>query len=235
MNARLLPFLRSTSGMTLLELLAVVAVMALLIGLGVPAISSMVRSAEIGQAAQVLTDQMALARQMALSTNRQVEVRLYKFIDSQMPAGTAASVRGIQLFEVPESASALASATGGLDKLGYRSVGKFIRLPGPTLIIDSGGTLSTLIGRAAGGSAVPTMSTGSDLGYPLPAVGTEYTAIRFSFLPDGSTNLPPQTALLQWFLTLHESGKGDSLTTPPPNFATLQIQPSNGKILTYRP
>jgi hypothetical protein len=119
--------------------------------------------------------------------------------------------------------------------LGYRAVSKLTRLPGITAIIDSGSTLSTLIGSALTAPTVPTMSSGSDLGFSLPAVGTAYTAARFSFLPDGSTNLPPQTAQLQWFLTVHEAVKGDNLTTPPPNFATLQIQPSNGKIRTYRP
>ncbi len=235
MKARLNSSTRSASGMTLLELLAVLGVISVLIGLGTPAVNGMLRSGEIGQAAQVLTDQLALARQMALSSNRQIEVRLYKFIDPQMTAGTAASVRAIQLFEVPDSAAALATAPGGRDALGYRAVSKFTRLPGPSVIIDSGNALSTLIGSAAGGNAVPTVSSGSDLGYAIPALGTAYSVMRFSFLPDGSTNLPPQSAQIQWFFTVHDALKGDNLTAPPPNFATLQIQPSNGKVRSYRP
>jgi len=226
---------KPVSGMTLLELLVVMCAMSLLIGLGTSPINSMLRSGEISQAAQVLADQIALARQMAISTNRQIEVRLYKFIDPQMSPGTAASVRGIQLFEVPDSAIAQATAAGGRDSLGYRAASKFTRLPGSSIIIDSGEILSPLIGSAAGGSAVPTMSSGDELGYSIPAVGTAYSVVRFSFMPDGSTNLPPQTAGLQWFITLHEAFKGDNLTTPPPNFATLQLLPSNGKIRTYRP
>lgn len=221
--------------MTMIELLVVISIIAMLIGLGMPTVTSLLRGAELSQAAQVLADQMAVARQTALSTNRQIEVRLYKFIDPQMPAEKSARVRAFQLFEVPESPTTSATATGGRDKLGYRPIGKVIRLAGPSVIIDSGKALSSLIGSASGGTAVPTLSSGSDLGYSIPATGTTYTSFRFSFMPDGSTNLPPQTSQLQWFLTLHETIKGDNLTSPPPNFATLQILPSNGKIRTYRP
>jgi hypothetical protein len=118
-----------------------------------------------------------------------------------------------------------------VDKNGFRAISKYYRLTGPSIIIDSGNTLSSLIGNAATGNSVPTKSAGSDLGYPIPDAGTSYTAYRFRFLPDGTTNLPSQ----QWFLTVHDVLKGDKLTTPPPNFVTLQIQPNNGKVLFYHP
>ena len=222
----------SRSGMTLIELLVVICIIAMLMGMGVPTITSLLRGAELSQTVQILADQLALARQTAISTNRQIEVRLYKFIDPQVPAENTARMRTIQLFEVPESPPTSATATSGRDKLGYRALSKVTRLAGPSVIIDSGATLSSLIGNATGGTTIPTLSNGSDLGYSIPAVGTTYTAVRFSFMPDGSTNLPPQT---QWFLTLHEAIKGDNPPTLPPNFATLQILPSNGKIRTYRP
>lgn len=215
--------------MSLIEILVVLCIISVLVGLGTPALSSVMRGRELNQSVLVLTEQLALARQIALSTNRQIEVRLYKYTDSQVPAVDGPTVRAIQLFEVPES------LTVGGGKLVYRPVSKFIRLPGSSIIIDGGKTLSTLIGGASASGTVPTESSGGELGYSIPAVETNYTAYRFSYMPDGSTNLPPQTVQSHWFLTVHEAQKGDNLSAPPVNFATLQIQPTNGKILTYHP
>ena len=215
--------------MTLIELLAVICLVGLLTGVGVPALSSLLRSGDLNAAAQLLSDQMSLARQMALSSNRQIEVRLYRFADPQMSGETTPKFRAIQLFEVPEN------PTAGTGRSGYRAVTKCIRLPGPSIIVDSGNPLSTLIGSAGSAGTVPSVLSGSELGHALPAVGTAYTAICFSFLPDGSTNLPPQTIQNQWFLTVHEVREGDNLPASPSNFATVQIHPSNGKTRIYRP
>jgi uncharacterized protein (TIGR02596 family) len=229
------PSRRSLSGFTLIELMVVLAIIGLMTGLGVPAFRSLGRAMDLTQSAQIISDQMTLARQMALSGNRQIEVRLYSYTDPQGPANAGARVQAIQLFQVPESTTLSSNLSGARDSLGYFPVSKLIPLPRTSIIIDSGSTLSSLIGKASGGTTAPILSSGTVLGYSIYGVRQAYTATRFSFMPDGSTNLPAQTTLLQWFVTVHDNLKGDKLATPPSNFATIQIQPSNGKILTYRP
>ena len=65
-----------------------------------------------------------------------------------------------------------------------------------------------------------------DFPEPLPA-GTRLTAFRFR--PDGGTDLDLSQ---KWFLTLvHETRPG----SPPPNFATIQIEPLTGAVRVHRP
>jgi hypothetical protein len=58
---------------------------------------------------------------------------------------------------------------------------------------------------------------------------------RFRFMPDGGTDLPLlDPNIPEWFLTVYNENdiaKGD----PPPNYATLQIDPFTGAISTLRP
>ena len=208
-------------GFTLLELLVVISILILVMALAAPAVNSVMRGSQISQAGQAVNDQLSLARQTALSKNHAVEVRFYEFVDSEMPGEQAATtgtghLRALQSFEMLDSGTAVA-------------VGKMQRIQ-PSIIIDSGGTLSSLIDPALKKTFSP---TSGDPQVSLPRVGSYY-CYAFRFLPDGSTSLSP-TAVNQWFLTLHNINDGDSLATPPKNFITLQIDPTNGHIRTYRP
>ncbi|MDQ3621133.1 MAG: Verru_Chthon cassette protein D, partial [Verrucomicrobiota bacterium] len=69
--------LARSRGFTLVELLAVMAILVVLLVLLVPASTSLVRSTRLTTASQLLTDEMAAARQMALTQNRIVEMRFY--------------------------------------------------------------------------------------------------------------------------------------------------------------
>ncbi len=215
------------SGFTLIELLVVMAIIAGLIGLAGPAVSTLMRGSQLTQAAQLLNDQLSLARQVALSKNRTVEVRFYRYGDPETPGENVAQpntgkFRAMQTFEILDSGQA-------------RAMGKMMSLAGPSVIIDSGKTLSTIIGNATGATTWPSKTTGTVLNYPIPRAQLNYEAVAFRFQPDGSTNLPPQSKDQLWFLTVHEMNRGDEMPSPPPNFATIQINPSNGKIRTYHP
>ena len=208
---------------TLIELLVVVAIIMLLTAFAVPAVNTMLRGSQLIQSAQMISSQLSLARQTALSSGHSVEVRLYQFAEADIP-GQPARYRAIQSFEIEET--------------GTVPVGK-MQLLSPSVIIDSGAatsssnSLSTIISSALPGAAVPNLTTGQALQVSIPRAGTNYNAVRFQFLPDGSVNFTSATTT--WYITLHNLTDGDGRPTPPPNFITVQIDASNGHIRTFQP
>jgi uncharacterized protein (TIGR02596 family) len=180
------------------------------------------------QSAQIVNDQLSLARQTALTTAHSVEVRLYQYSDPEMPgeasgAPSKGHYRALQAFEIQDSGAAVA-------------VGKMQRLA-PSAIIDAGvsgsSSLSTIISSAAASPTVPTATTGQALGVPIPRAGKAYNAATFRFLPDGSTNFTAASSV--WYVTVHNYTDGDNLQAPPANFVTIQVDSANGHIRTFRP
>ena len=132
-----------------------------------------------------------------------------------------------------------------LDSGVYVPLGKVQPLPSG-IILDAGNTLSSILSSATQvtslpASVSPAKITGANLNIPLPQPGKVYNAVVFQFLRDGSTNLPLTANLLlaaggpPWFMTLHNMNDGDTLTTAPHNFFSVQIDPSNGHMHTFRP
>jgi len=196
------------AGFTLIELLVVLAIMAILMAFVVPAATNMMRGNSLSSAGQIITDRLSLARQTAVARNRTVEVRFYKYSDPQSP-GSKNSYRALQAFEVDK-----ANVFVPLEKVQTLPLG---------MIIDSGTSLSSLASLA---SSAVTSGTSS-----LPRVSSaSYFTVRF--LPNGSTDLLPTS---DWFLTLHEENKGDPMTTPPPNFITVDVDPVGGTLRMFRP
>ncbi len=205
-----------TKGFTLLELIVVISIMVIIVSLCIPAATSIQKSFQLTAGAQMVGNQLGLARQVAITRNHSVEIRFYQFGDSEVPGEQvtvpgSGQYRAFQAFEIQETGSA-------------NAMGKMQRLP-VSIVMDSGVTLSSLIS-----GFVP--MTGGTLGVSLPRVQTQYNAVSFRFLPDGSTNLAKTE---RWFLTLHNMNDGNALALPPKNFATLQVNPSNGHIKSYRP
>ena len=65
-------------GFSLLELLIVVAIMITLMSLATPALTSLLESGNLARGGQALADEINLARQLAASQNRVVELRILK-------------------------------------------------------------------------------------------------------------------------------------------------------------
>lgn len=212
-------------GFSLIELLFVISIMAILAALVAPSVNTILRPSQLTQASHLICDQLSLARQIALSRNLITEVRFYQFADAtaageQVSNPGTGKYRAMQTFQIQESGSAVA-------------LSKVQRLPS-TVMIDSGATLSTLIGSAQASPNVPTSTNGDALNTSIAQAGKKYNAASFRFLPSGATNLSP-LASPQWFLTLHSLKDGDSLASPPPNFFTIQIDACNGHLKTFRP
>lgn len=202
---------------TLLELMLVIAMIGVLFTLLAPAVNTLMRGSRLTQASDKVVAVLSLARQTALTTNHSVEVRFYQYGDPEVPGETVdhpatGKYRAIQTVETKED--------------GTEIKGRIEKLP-LAIIIDSGSTLSPLLGDTLA-------KTWSDTPPPIPVVGSNYLCRAFQFLADGSTNLPSAGGAL-WFFTLHNLVDGDGRTTPPPNYATLKIDPVNGLLKVYRP
>ena len=216
------------SAFSLIELVVVIAIIAIIATFTVPAATGILRGSAITQASQTLTDQISLARQMALSRNRAVEVRFYQYADPEAPGEKVGSPatgqwRGMQLFDVLESGVPVP-----IDKPQRLPI-SVIMNPGTT----SATTLSSLIACAAPNS--PTIKTPGTTDPDLPrGVAKNYNYVAFRFLQDGSTNLLASQAG-GWFVTIHNMTPPVTGTTPPANFFTLQIDPVSGSIKGFRP
>ena len=87
-----------SSAFSLIELLVVIAIFAILATLTLPAIGSINQAGGINRAGAILGDQIVLARQEAVSKNRDIEVRIIDVDDPITPG-----YRAIQLWRVDES------------------------------------------------------------------------------------------------------------------------------------
>jgi uncharacterized protein (TIGR02596 family) len=196
---------------SLLELLVVIAILAILLIMSIPAIRSIGGGTEMTAAADLLVAQLNLARQMAITKNRNTELRLYSFNNEFGET----RFHGLQVFISQEDPSANAEP-----------VGRMLKLPS-SACVDSGNTLSPLIAQS------PILS-GSSLGVSIPKVGLEYEAVSIGFRPDGSSYTTP-AASSQNFLTLRPWRLMNAQTTLPSNYAIVQISKATGQIRSYRP
>jgi uncharacterized protein (TIGR02596 family) len=211
---------------TILELLLVVSIIVITATFVVPASVSILRGSDLTRGGQKFADQLALARQTALSTGQEVEIRIYQYVDPNQPGRQSpnGSFSALQAFSIAASGSA--SALGNVQ-----------RLPA-SVIVDSGNsnpsnTLSSILSQSLPAPSVPAATAGSKLGMPIPVENLAYNSVSFHFLPDGSTDLAPPSN--RWFMTLHNFTDGNNLQKPPANFFTIQIDATNGHIRTYRP
>ncbi len=206
---------------SLVELLVVIAIIAIIARFAVPAVSGILRGSSMTQASQMLTDQFSLGRQLALSKNRAVEVRIYKYADPEVPGEVLATestwqLRAFQLFEVLESGIVVP-----LDKVQ--------RFPSG-IVVNGTSAFSSLI--AGTGQTLKAPGT-ADLELPR-GVGKNYKYVSFRFLQDGSTTLSP-TQAGGWFVTIHNISDKPVGNAPPANFFTLQIDPVSGSTKSFRP
>jgi uncharacterized protein (TIGR02596 family) len=228
---------RRRSAFSLVELLIVVAIIGIIAGFGVPAVTGVLRGSALTQAASQLTDNLGLARQHAITKNRVIEVRFYRFGDPEQPGEKPAdpstgNFRAFQYFEVNESGVIV-------------PVGKYQRLP-DTMVMNPGEKLSTLLAedpRRLVKSSDPLFNKSVNPELPR-GVGQKYDYVWFHFNPDGSTDLPPlgtkgkNSDGGRWYITVHsiaDLARTDNNNKPPPDFFTWMVEPVSGTSKTFRP
>jgi len=210
------PSQKATSAFSLIELIAVISIIAIIAAFAIPAASTILRGSQLTQGAQMISGQLSLARQQALTRARSIEVRIFRYADSEQPGEKADSpetgkFRAIQMFEVLENGVPV-------------PLSKMETLPNSVIFNDD--QLSSIImekNPKPPGEADPEIARG---------VKKKYEYVSFRFRPDGSTDLNP---IKQWFLTLHLITDQVEGSVPPANFFTVQIDPVSGSTRDYRP
>ena len=87
-------------GFTLFELLCVMTILTILLAVTLPSLDSVMKGSKLNRAGVLMADSLSLARQEAVTRNREVEVRFYNFASPQMQGW-----RGFQIFRVEQTAS----------------------------------------------------------------------------------------------------------------------------------
>ena len=209
---------RKSSGFSLVELLVVISIIVLMASLMGPTLNSALRGNAMTQAGDKVTGTLTLAHQMAVTRNQTIEVRIYSYIDPEMP-GDKGQGRAIQAFTV--------------DDAGIPSPISKVQVLPPTVVISTNPTLSTIF-------SLTSMEPSQGGNFRIPRVGTKYQYVSYKYYRSGSTSLVSQSTSASsqphWCITLEgiqdaSSGK----TTLPKNFTTITIDPYNGALKTYRP
>jgi uncharacterized protein (TIGR02596 family) len=195
-------------GMSLLELLVVIGIMGLLVAVTLPSLSGTQNSLKIHNATSAVTDQLRLARQLAVARSKPITVVVFQTQPAEGMRWAGIQLAGenvMNLYSDDDEAS-----------VGLVVAGRPVVLPAPM----------QFHGNAANSSLLSLPNNPRLVGLS-PSV---YSAKAFTFFPDGSTSLDPTRV---WTLTIAaESEEGKSV---PDNFASIIVDPVSGRFRTYQP
>jgi uncharacterized protein (TIGR02596 family) len=199
-------------GFTLVEILVVMVIVAGLLALVTPPLMGVIDANRLTQSGQSLLFRLSMAKQMALTQNRPVEIRFFHYADDNGAVGYHAA----QMYFYDEEG-------GGLEEIETP-----IYFASGIMIPDS--PVSPLLGsgsQAAGGNEMPEAER-----EPFKSLQAKYRSLIF--YPNGSTNI--SLPLRDAYVTLCSTRADVSQAAEaPPNYYTIQVDPINGSSKIYRP
>lgn len=207
-------------GFTLIEMMVVVAMIALIVAAVAPMVFSTLISTRLASAGETLAGQLSLAHQIAVSRNMTVEVRFYQYEDPESPSSLSA-VRALAIMQ--------ASETGSASQLGKQLTDTYYLPSG--IAIGQTEALSPLLASSA-------IRSEADREKIIKrSSNARYKA--FQIRGDGTTNIEQlmrnEYMPNKSYVTLAEDraiGNGQSV---PKNFYAVQIDPVTGRTTSYRP
>ena len=209
-----------SQGFTLIEMMVGGAMIALIVAAVAPMVFGTLISTRLSSAGETLAGQISLARQIAVSRNMAVEVRLYEFEDPEAP-GSSTAYRALAIMQ--------ASETGSRSELGKQLTDTYYLPSG--IAIGNTPAMSPIL---ASGS----LRSEADREKIIKrSANARYKA--FQIRGDGTTNLEQ---LMQneyhpnmSYLTLAEDRAIKDGADVPKNFYAVQIDPATGRTTSYRP
>ena len=201
---------------SLIEMLIVVSVVGILLAFAAPQLFSLVQSTSLTSEGTALRNKMSQAQQIALSQNTDVEVRFFKMKDAGN-AETVPAFRAFQFYRYNQYGQLL-------------PVSQFYRIRPPIVINEP---LSTLVNSAGSDKSISPSSGSAAI--PVVSDLETFDYVSFRFKPDGSTDLPGRAkgGGDTWYITLTKGLPTDP--TVPNNYFTVQLDPFNGRVTSYRP
>lgn len=211
---------RALKGFTLIEMMVVVAMIALIVAAVAPMVFSTLISTRLASAGETLAGQISLAHQIAVSRNMTVEVRFYQYEDPEAP-GSKPAVRALAIVQ--------ASETGSRSQIGQQLTDTYYLPSG--IAIGQTLAMSPLVAT----SAVRSEADREKIIKRSP--NARYKA--FQIRGDGSTNIEQimgdRYRPNQSYVTLAEDRAISDDQSVPKNFYAVQIDPVTGRTTSYRP
>lgn len=217
------PARRVNAAFTLIEILIVVSIIALLLVATIGAANSSINTLRMKQAISSVTGTVARARQLAMSTNKEIYVRIYKMADERGVVGWRAMEYGIaQVITDPAASNYVDPSKPGF-KNPFQRMAPMERLP-QGFVFHPSTSFSTILD-----SSNPALISGTET---APEGGSR-DYVCFLCMPEGRCTLPVANS---WTLTIvNERDLLKATTGLPANFTTLQVEPRTARLWTYRP
>ena len=215
---------KQAAGFTLLELLAVIAIIGIFASMMGPVISGITMGSNVTRGGDMVVDAFKTAHMFALSHNREVEVRFYRYKNSR---NADPAFRAFQLFEIEEN-----YVDGKFEDPKYVPMTKLQKLPTGTLLLEDaqGIIYSNILRESTDPDVLKPDFTKTSLAR-IPALGTDqYTYLRFAFRPDGGTDLSHKRT--NYYVTV---GLDNPAKRTVNNFYTIQVNPLDSKVGIIRP